>query len=338
MKRPPRLRLLRPGCRTQVQASSAHPQGLSRLFRLAPVFIPVALCLSTGFSSATVVDQVGAAAFWAPGGGGYNISWAAIGGNDGLDLTSFPQFDLVGDASNAAFSYARTADYVFFRMRVDADTIGTTLGTSPAGSYAVLIDIITDPFPSGSVPPAVAPKSTTFTGVTGIDYAFVWDSVNTNDARHGLEMSIANEGGGGTSLWNVSSINDIDGEDGIKKANDINGNSRTTDGYVRTTDSVAGVNSPAFGTTTLIDFAVKWSYLETYTKLNPSQLWNVSVVDMHTSSDHTKFNADVFGSTLTSSISSASWSSVTWSVVPEPSTALAGLLLGAGVLLRRRRE
>lgn len=203
--------------------------------RLLAVFILTVFVTSTGFCG--VVNQVGTYNNWA-------TSWSAIsGGNDGSNAVD-QTLDFVGDASNPGLYYANTNSYAFFRIRVNADTF-----TTAHGAHFLLIDVVGY-------------------GTNGIDYAFVWDSKSADNTNHGLEMGITSKNG---PTWGVSQTDDIDGDSSKKKTSDINGlisgsTYRTTDGYVRTTDGQSTIN---FGNTTFIDFAVKWSYLETYT--NSSQ-------------------------------------------------------------------
>jgi hypothetical protein len=337
MKPPSTLRLFLNGSRAAARVSSDQPHRLPRPFLLPPVFIVAALCLSTGFSADTVVYQAGGGlgvsgvtdadandactTFW----NGTTINWAEIGGTDisgdaYKSLTPMPEFDYVGK-----ISYAQTSKYVYFRMCVNATaaTFGTTRTTSPNGSYFVLIDI------AGQ-------------GVTGIDYAMAWDSYNgsrTFDAQHGLEMTVRNEGGLLTSKWYETKLNDLDGSDSEKKANDINGLSsvNATEGYVRTTSVEAT-------STTFIDFAVAWNYMEASengTSLMKGQTWNVTAANLYNTdvgsptNDHQKITGDVYG--IGATTSSTLLSSASWATVPEPSSALAGLLLGAGLLRRRRK-
>jgi hypothetical protein len=294
------------------------------------------MCLTSGFSADTLIYQAGGglgvsgvtdatanaacATFW----NGSTINWAEIGGTDNTgdaykNTTEMKEFDYVGK-----MSYANTADYVYFRMCVNADaaTFGATRTTSPNGSYFVLIDI------AGQ-------------GVAGIDYALAWDSYNgsrTFDAQHGLEMTVISEGGLLTNTWFTTKLNDLDASDSEKKANDINGlgSVNATEGYVRTT-SVEATGK------TFIDFAVAWNYLEASqngTNLRKGQTWNVAAANLYNTdsgsatNDHQKITGDVYGTGTTNS--STLLSSGSWAAVPEPSSALAGLLLAASLLRRKR--
>jgi len=252
------------------------------------VFILTALLAATGFSG--VVNQIGTYNNWA-------TSWTAIsGGNDSSNAVD-QTLDFVGNASSPGLYYANNGSYAMFRMRVNADTF-----TTASGAHILLIDIANY-------------------GVTGIDYAFSWDSKSNINANHGLEMSVHAVNG---PTWGISQVDDMDGSDGQKLFNDINGSGRATDGYVRTTD---GQSTVAFGNTTFIDFAVAWSYLETYTNLRSNQTWSVGLASIANATDHNVFNADVGGGVndiATSSISTG------WTAIPEPATALL-LALGGGL-------
>jgi hypothetical protein len=132
--------------------------------------------------------------------------------------------------------------------------------------------------------------------------------------------------------WGDSKMDDIDGVPSVKGMNDINGNSRTTDGYVR---SIDGQSTTNFGDTTFIDFAVSWSYLTTYTNLRPDQTWKIAVASIENATDHNAFNSDIGGGAgLADNISTG------WSVpiaVPEPSSSLMIVMTGVLGLCWRRK-
>jgi hypothetical protein len=128
--------------------------------------------------------------------------------------------------------------------------------------------------------------------------------------------------------WGVSQVDDIDGQPSVKAVNDINGSGHITDGYVRTTD---GQNTTSFGTTTFIDFAVKWSYLETYTALRSNQTWNVGLASIANATDHNAFNADIGNNaSRTDSVTTG------WQAVPEPTVISLISLTGIMALIGRR--
>ncbi len=251
-------------------------------------------------SSAAVIDQIGAFANW-------TTEWTAIPGGNDADNGVAETLDFVGDSSSPGLYFASDASHLSFRMRVDADTF-----TTANGAHAVLIDI------DGI-------------GIAGIDYAFAWDSKSNDNSKHGLEMCVAGQNG---PTWGVSQLSDIDGNPSLKAINDINGSGRVTDGYVRTSDGQATAN---FGDTTFIDFAISWSYLETYTALRNDQIWNVSLASIANATDHNAFNADVSGGASLSDSISTGWADVPGAPVPEPATTLL-LALGAGAmgLLKRK--
>jgi hypothetical protein len=261
--------------------------------RLLTVLSATVLISVTGFSG--VINQVGTYANWA-------TTWAAISsGNDASNVVD-QTLDFVGDAVNPGLYYANNGSYVFFRMRINADTFSTA-----SGAHILLIDV------AGY-------------GTNGIDYAFAWDSKSNDNTKHGLEMAVRAKNG---PTWGVSQVDDIDGDAGKKLDNDINGSGRTTDGYVRTTDEQS---TTAFGNTTFIDFAVSWSYLATYTDLRSNQTWNVGLASIANATDHNAFNADIGGNAnLSDSIVTG------WAAIPEPTSVMLVSVVGAlGFFIRRR--
>ena len=131
-------------------------------------------------------------------------------------------------------------------------------------------------------------------------------------------------------------MQDVDGLIGQKKAPpDINA---LGEGYVRTVDHVG-----ALGNTTLIDFAVSWSYRMRETSLAPGQTWRIALGSVHDQTDHAKPNVDIAGGATFESPLTSGWSEQFGggTSVPEPSTF--GLLaLGVGLVAfrtaRRRRS
>jgi hypothetical protein len=174
--------------------------------------------------------------------------------------------DFVGDLTNACGYYASTNGYVFFRQRVQANTTNQATFNN---AHFVVINIIGTNYNAGA-------------GEDGYpDYAFGWDNYNnTKIDKHGLEMQIRATIG---TSWDTSKLDDIDGDASAKAINDINGNSRATDGYVRV---ISEQNTTNFSFTTFIDYAVKWSYLQTYTGLNTNQSWKVAFASLDSNNDH----------------------------------------------------
>lgn len=209
--------------------------------------------------------------------GNWPTAWQTIpGGNDPVDSTVAGRLDFVGSASNPGGYWATDQNYVYFRARVNIATIG---GSTYSDSLTVLVDY------NGDYKP---------------DYGFSWDSKSNNNSNHGLELQVPSVIG---STWGQTQMDDIDGQNGTKLARDFNNGSRTGDGYVRTVD---GQSSPGLGsgTTSFIDFAISWSFLQGaspagQTALAPGQTWHVQFAGINNNNDHQNFNADIgFGQTL----------------------------------------
>lgn len=273
---------------------------------------PWFLLLSAGLAG--TVEHIGSYANW-------TTTWQPFTNgaeihNVGVDDT----LDFVGDITNPGLYWSSSDEYIFFRMRVDAETF-----TTATGAHILLIDIVG-------------------LGNDGIDYGFAWDSKSNKNSAHGLEMSVPDPSS--TDPWSATLMDDMDGLGGSKGVNDINGDLRNTDGYVRSIDGQAATN---FGNTTFIDFAVKWSYLEYFTGdtayagdypdsgpgLRRGQSWNIAVAGIDNATDHLPFNADVGGGADLTSSTTVGWSSAI--LVPEPSTALMMGLAGFFALSRRKR-
>jgi hypothetical protein len=224
--------------------------------------------------------------------GNWPTTWIPLNGlndpNDGLAKT---HLDFVGDTTNSAGFYASTNGYLFFRQRVQANTTNqTTFGNA----HFVLINLIGTNYNQG-------------VGEDGNpDYAFGWDNYNNTDiAKHGLEMQVRATIG---ATWSTSNLADIDGDPSSKAINDINGNSRTTDGYVRV---ISDQNTTNFNFTTVIDYAVQWSYLQTYTGLNSNQSWKVAFASLDSNNDHGDIkNGDIAGGASPSSPVTNGWISL----------------------------
>jgi hypothetical protein len=262
------------------------------------VTVVLAWCLSINDGFGKTVLHVGSYSNW-------TTTWQPLAsGNDDNNAGVNDTLDFVGDIINPGLYWAENYDYVFFRMRVDAETF-----TTASGAHILLIDI------EGQ-------------GVTGIDYGFAWDSKSNDNTRHGLEMSIAAVNG---PTWGLSQLDDMDGSNGQKLVNDINGVGRVSDGYVRSIDAQSTTN---FGNTTYIDFAVSWTYMNTYTNLRKGQNWKIGVAGITNATDHNTFNADVGGGANLADSISVGWSST--ASIPEPNTTVFIGLAGMFVFRRRR--
>lgn len=265
----------------------------------------LSLCC-TGCLFADVVEHIGSYAGWD------TAVWTPVSGlNDGDDGLTKNYLDFVGDSSDPGAYRADNGDYLFFRIRVNTATVD-------AGTFsdAMLILIDVENYLYGSGFGSDAPNTP--------DYAFAWDS-NQIEQNHGLEMSCRDIVG---TTWAGSQMEDLDGSNGSKGVEDINGDGRTTDGYIR---SVDGQSTTSFGDTSFIDFAVSWAYLEAHTDLEKGQTWNIALAAIDNATDHGALRYDIAGgASPTDSITTG------WAVVPEPATisliAVAGL---SGLVMRR---
>lgn len=276
------------------------------------VIAVASLILTADAAFATTVSQVnGNYANWP-------IQWTVISSaNDPIDSGVAGRLDFIGDNLNPAGYWARDNSYVYVRARVNTSTVG-------AGTYSDSLLVLIDVAGMGT---ANLP-----------DYAFAWDSKSGNNASHGLEMGILNTS---ANTWNGINMKDLDGSSDSKGTNDINGNSRTADGYVRSVDSQSTVN---FGTTSFIDYAVSWNYLVSYTGLNSNQTWSLAFASISSATDHGNLgqNGDISGTANPTSFISVGWTepfAANGTVVPEPSTiALLGFGLGALFSCASRRR
>jgi len=231
--------------------------------------------------------------------------------NDPNDGVSAGRLDFVGDNTDPGAYWQSDGQYLYFRARVAAT------GTLP-GDWQDTIWVYVDQYGVGLTNQA--------------DYAFAWDTKGRflpgQDQEHGLEMEDKDTIG---AAWKDVLMDDVDGDVAKKIVPpDFNTNGN---GYVRTIDGQATTN---FGTTTLIDFAIQWSYLTSQTTLEQGQTWRIQFGSRAESTDHTAPTADIAGNANpTSSI--ANWS--TAFVVPEPAQVLVvlGALASIGWMRHRRR-
>ncbi len=256
-----------------------------------------------------VVEHVGSYSGWD------DLSWDAITGLNDADDGAAAELDFVGDSSNAGAYWADNGTYVFFRFRVDTPTADS--GTFRE-SHFLLIDVDNYEYGTGFGSDNVYMP----------DYGFVWDSKSNDPNKHGLEMSVLNTS---ANVWNGINMDDIDGNAGQKLANDINGDGRTTDGYVR---SIDGQTTANFGDTTFIDYAVSWDYLETNTDLEKGQDWRVALASIANSTDHNNLTGDIGGGANPSDANTLGWAPL--GAVPEPTVVSLLSLSGLAMLIGRR--
>ncbi len=272
---------------------------------------------SLNIVSAATLDHIGSGLSWVA-----ENEWKAIEGlNDPNDGTT-AVLDFVGDSSDPGAYYADDGSYFYFRMRLAVDTVSAS---TFSGAHLVMIDRadyvytneISGTNDNGSLP----------------DFAFAWDSKSNDPSKHGLEMSHISTT---DNIWNGLNFDDLDGSAGQKLTVDINGDSRTTDGYIRSIDNIITTN---LGTTTYLDYAVSWSYLATYTELNRDQFlngeWSFALGSIANATDHNNLNADVGGGATL-----ASPTTVGISPIPEPKSyaILLAAAIGAFALITRRRR
>lgn len=274
--------------------------------RILMAFLSAVLLASGSFGTTTEI--VGSYNNWAS-------EWTAISSlNDADDALTEERLDFVGDSSNAGASWADNGTHLFFRLRVNdaAAVFSDTL--------LILIDV--ENYLYGAGFENDDPHTP--------DFSLAWDS-NQIQSNHGFEMLVRDATG---SLWSDIQMTDLDGSNGQKETNDINGDvsGRGYDGYIRTLSNQGTVN---FGDTTYIDFAVSWNYLEAYTALARGQTWNVALGSIASATDHNRIDADVAGGANPQSLVTLGWSDPI--VVPEPATITMLSLVGVlGLFIRRR--
>lgn len=290
-----------------------------RYFKIATLFVFVMVGIFCGQAAIgdTYDIDLGGGAY-----GNWPTQWNAISGaadpNDGADTI----LDFVGDANDACASWAKNASYVFFKFRIQK---GDATPADFRDSHFVIIDVVDKTFDTGT-------QQLVDGDDHKADYGFAWDSKSNDVSAHGLEMMVRDVA---ASDWDTTRMDDIDHNAGSKLVNDINGNGRTTDGYLRFTNGLSTAN---FGTTTELEFAVSWSYLETYTDMTEAQfdnqLWRVTLGSLANSTDHNPFTGDIAGGANPASLSTEGFATV-----PEP--ASLALVVGGSVMLlfkRRRRS
>jgi hypothetical protein len=194
---------------------------------------------------------------------GWPTTWTAISSlNDPDNLLANERIDFVGDTSDPGAYYAGNSEYLYFRVRVDDGT-----ATEFSDSILILID----------------------QGQNGaLDYAFQWDSQSNDQTGHGLELGVPRDVG---TTWATTRMNDRDANNAQKIAPPDFGLSNG-DGYIRILNGQSTTN---FGTTTFVDFAIKWSYLSTNSLLGKGQTWNIQLGSINNANDHNFIDYDVAG-------------------------------------------
>ena len=256
-------------------------------------------------AQADIVEHIGSYSGWD------SVEWVALNSlNDARDSSAEPQLDFVGDSSDSGAFWAKDDSYVYFRMRLDVETVDSKTFSD---SHFVLIDVDGHGADNG------AP-----------DFGFAWDSKSNDPTAHGLEMTVLSTFG---TYWSDVTMDDIDGSAGQKLEIDINGAGRSTDGYVRSIDSQGTAN---FGATTFLDFAVSLNYMNTYTPaLLTNGTWKIQFASLADATDHNSLDEDIAGGQSPGSeLSTSGWSETI--AIPEPAVAALVLLFGGSLLVLKR--
>lgn len=252
---------------------------LRRRGPIAAVALFTVLCLIvSGPLLATETAQYGGTyADWPGQGANSALSWTAVNNlNDAITALSIDgRNDFVGDATDPCFYYAKTSSFIYFRVRVHANTSSFTNG-------AILIMIKG----SGNYP----------------THAFTWDNKSNKASLHGLEMQAYSANT--ATYWQDVQFYDVDGDPSAKTTVDFY---RAGDGYIRTVDGQGTAN---FGTTTFIDFAISHDYLVNYSTTGldfTSQAWTIQLASIENATDHNDINADIAGGSERSTALSSGW-------------------------------
>jgi len=270
------------------------------------LFVLILGALAPHCHGATINQFGGAYSQWP---GSWNQILSLNDPDDGVE----PQLDFVGSATSPGAYWAMDDDYLYFRTRVDVDTV-------TANTFEDTLFVLIDQ-------PGL--------GIAGQpDYGLAWDTKGLKNLgeedQHGLEFTVLDATGGS---WATTRMDDIDGNVAKKLVPpDI---SNTGDGYIRTTD---GVWTTDFGSTTLVDWAVSWDYLAANSTLAPGQTWYIQLGSIANATDHNNITADVAGGHAPGEIG------LTWSDpvpiqaqdIPEPGT-LGLLMFGLALLCIRLR-
>jgi hypothetical protein len=250
-------------------ASWSNPPGSSTAYPALDQVKAVGYTAFSDFAMGNVVilPQYGSGCTWPS-----EDAWITVTGfTDPDDGTSYDQLDFVGDTTDQGLFTAGTSSYLYLRARVD---IGAVTSATFRDTVMVIVDNDQD-------------------GIA--DYGFAWDSKSNDNNSHGLEMTLTDVSG---ATWDALKMDDVDGSVGQKYSPpDFN---QTGDGCLRTLDSQATTN---FGTTSFIDFAISWSYLEgsSTTTLARGQNWDIQLGSIANATDHNYITYDVSGNQAPSS-------------------------------------
>lgn len=261
--------------------------------KIAKLIMIIGACstiLALSASSGHAVTQYGD-----KGDANWPSSWTPVTSlNDGANGGGTSDF--VGDSTNPGAYYASDNSYIYFRLRVAADT------NTFNNSIFVMIDNDVDKRPN---------------------YSFTWDARSNDVTKHGLELQIPNTIG---LTWATSDWKDIDGKPSEKVSPDF-ALPPGTDGYVRTLNN----QSEVFGyKTTFVDFAISTNFLSHNTTFNPQNPFNWAGASVPNANDHALLTGDITGNASSSDLVSQGWSNSGsgggGSGVPEPSCVAASIL------------
>ena len=231
---------------------------------------------------------------WYPGGSGFSgwpTNWVAVPSLNDPKGDAVDRLDFVGDSFNSGAYWSADSNYFFVRMRM---AVSNVTSATYRDSLFVYIDRVG--FTNGSSAAGTP------------DYALAWDSKNNDVTKHGLEL-MTGTNLAATTYWSQMTLNDIDNSSSSKIAPpDFN---LAGDGYIRTVDMLPTTN---FGYTTLIDFAVKWSFISANTALGTNQAWRLQFGSRNDANDHNFPQDDIAGGYSPSSVVSNSYSAVVASV------------------------
>lgn len=273
--------------------------------------LPVTVYPAFGGADATATE-----AFWTNSG----VSWQVLDSSDEADNGVAEEADFVGDINDPGLYWDERNGYIFFRFRVDIDSVTLAQANGFNEAHHVLIDVVDYEYGTGFGSD----------NVNVPDYSFAWDS-GSQPTNHGLEMLHIGGTFTNADIWKDISMDDVDGTNGSKLEDDINGNGRTTDGYLEVT---SGVSTTAFVDTTFVDFAVSWNYLKTHTDLAPGQTWKIALASNSGGTDHSVLSTDIGLGASPTDATSSGWSS-TITTTPEPTTFSLVMLAGLCALSRR---